>query len=433
MKAKQFGMWTRAWVVFLCAVLVQPWGIWAADITPGYSFTSGEANVTHTKLNNSASGTINTSFYSGKGSAGSDPNTAFELLLRDTSLDVFKRTTLAAAFFDHTALLNSRTALTVPALDDLLPISDTSAGSAYKKITLTNFLFGSTETDAPSNSTRFPVLHGGALASLTLSNLLGGLTDHASPTNDDRLPVITGNHRAIKTVTLANLVGSAIRATNASAADEFVVHDGTFVRSLALSNTVAGLQGTNSTLATNDALGVLSHNTAQYRQLLLADLRQWISSNNVVQSTYTVTTNLAGSSGNWSNVTTIGTSTLSNAITPRATSSKILVRLVLSACANGNSQPGAVRVLRNGSAIGVGDDDGGNRTEAGAVIPQGADPLSVVWEWLDSPATNGAVLYNVQVKATSSTTVYINRTSASTDSENNSRTVSSLTLTEVFQ
>jgi hypothetical protein len=109
-----------------------------ADITPGYSFVSGEANVTHTKLNNAAAGTINTTFYSGKSSAGTDPNTAFQFLLRDTVNNVFKRTTLAEAVHDHTALLNSRTEKTTPVAGDYFLIADSAAGNAYKKVSATN-------------------------------------------------------------------------------------------------------------------------------------------------------------------------------------------------------------------------------------------------------------------------------------------------------
>ena len=424
----------------LAALVVLPLAmLYAADITPGYTFASGEANVTHTKLNNSAAGTINTSFYSGKGSAGGDPNTAFEFLLRDTTLDTFKRTTLLAAIFDHTALLSARTAKTSPVVADLVFIGDSAAGNAYKQMTWTNWMFSGTSTTAPTNETLLPALRGGLASSLNLSNLVGGLTSHSVPTNGDLLMTLTENGRALKSMTLQALVSGAAPGTNWGSDHMLLAWDGTRLRSPRGTNLIDGVVTTNSTPTTNDAFITLQ--AGQLKKLFLHDLRGLMRVQNIVQSTYTSRTNIAGSSGNWSNVTALGSSSLSNNITPSATASKILVRLVLSASAAGNSQPGAVRVIRDATPslpatptpIGIGDSDASNRTEASAPIPFAQDPLSVVWEWLDSPAATNAVKYYIEVKATTSTSIYINRSAADTDNENNVRVVSSLTLTEVFQ
>jgi hypothetical protein len=414
----------------LAAFVVLPLAIaFGADISPGYTFTSGERNVTHTKLNSSAAGTINTSFYSGKSSAGSDPNTAFTFLLHDTSLDVFKKTTLAVGVFDHAGLLASRTAKTAPVLADALMIEDSAAASAYKRMTATNFLFGGTSTTAPTNETTFPALRGGALGAITLSNIVGGLTAHLLPTNGDAILVLTENGgRAVKTLSLAQMITGATYATTNAGTNSSLIWDGQ-LRAIMETNRTFGL-AQSSAPATNDWLQMLV--AGSLRKVILNDLRLPLGYQNIVQSTYTGTTNIV-CVGNWSNVTTIGTSTLSNAITPRASSSKILVRLVLHGCGAGNNQPGFARVLRDGSAIGVGDTDGSNRTEAGTILPNSTDPETTVWEWLDSPATTSAVGYNVQVTATASTTVYINRTSNDTDNANHGRLVSTLTLTEILQ
>lgn len=403
----------------------------SADITPGYTFTSGEQNVTHTKLNNSASGSINTSFYSSKSSAGANPNTAFQILLRDTSLDVFKRSTLAEAVFDHSSFLAARTAKTTPVIADALLLEDSAAASALKRITVTNFLFGGASVTAPGNETRFPALRGGALGSIALTNLMAELAAHSLATNGDLLMTLTENGREVKQLSLQSLFTTYSAGTNYSGNHLIVSWDGTRLRANRATNLVDGLTVTNTVATTNDAFVTLQ--SGQLKKTFLDTLRTLMRVQNVVQSTYTGTTNIAGSSGNWSNVTAIGTSSLSNNITPSATSSKILVRLVMSACAAGNSQPGTVRIMRDGSAIGTGDSDGASRTEASASIPLSTDQQSVVFEWLDSPATTSAVKYNIEVKATTSTTIYINRSSGDSNAENNARTVSSLTLTEVFQ
>ncbi len=418
-------------ILWLLSLLALP--AFAADITPGYTFSSGEQGVTHTKLNNSASGSINTSFYSGKASAGADPNTAFQLLLRDTTLDVFKRSTLAEAVFNHSSLFSGRTAKTTPVLLDYVFLGDSEAGDAYKKMTITNLLFAGASAAALDGQTRFPALLGGLLGSVTFSNLFSTLTLHTLATNSDLVLVLTENGRNVRAMALSSLLTGPQLATNISSTDRFVTWDGTRLRSSPLSNFIDGLTVTNTTPTTNDALFVLQG--SEVKKMFLGQLAPLMHVDNIVQSKFLVPTNILGSSGNWSNVTSLGSHALSNSITPHSTSSKILIRLSLKACAAGNSQPAAVRLIRNGSGIGTGGDfvSSGNRTEASAVIPQVGHPETVVAEWLDSPATALAVNYWIEVKATTSTTIYINRTSADTDNENNARVASTLTLQEVFQ
>jgi hypothetical protein len=429
-------MWQRVWVTILIVLMMQPWGAYrafGADITPGYTFSSGEANVTHTKLNNSAAGTINTTFYSGKSSAGSDPSTAFELLLRDTSLDTFKRTTLAAGVFDHSALLNSRAAKTVPVIADTVLISDSAAGNAYKQMTWTNWMFAGAGTGTVTNDTRFPALRAGVAASLTLSNLIGAAFTHDTPTNGDSMLVLTENHNAaVRKMSLQTMITASWPGTNYSGTDMMLMHDGTRLRSMRGTNFIDGLTVTNTAPGTGDVFVVMQ--AGVLKKLFMNELRLVTGYQNIQQSTYTVTTNIAATSGNWSNVTTIGTSTLSNAITPRATSSKILVRVVLQAASEGGSENGYLRILRNGSAIGVGD-TAGSRTSAGATIENTAanDAAACVYEWLDSPATISEVTYNVQVGGVTGNTIYINRDLTDADSAANGRFVSTLTLTEILQ
>lgn len=277
MKRISFG--TRLMVAMVIALLVQPWGAYrlmAADITPGYTFSSGEANVTHTKLNNSASGTINTTFYSGKSSAGADPNTAFELLVRDTSLDVFKRTTLAAGVFDHAALLNSRTAKTAPVVGDALLLADSAAGNAYKQMTWSNWFFSGAGTTAPTNETLFPALRGGAASSLSLSNMIGAAFAHDTPTNGDEFLVLTENHnRAVRKLSLKNLVTASWPGTNYSGTDQQLTYDGTRLRSMRGTNFIDGLTVTNTSPATNDAFMVLQGGAL--KKLFLNELKDLIA------------------------------------------------------------------------------------------------------------------------------------------------------------
>lgn len=438
-RSRELGVGTKLWTVFLCAVLLQPWGAYqlmAADIVPGYTFTSGEKNITHTKLNNAAAGTIATSFYSGKSSAGTDPNSAFELLLRDTSLDIFKRTTLAEAVFNHSGLLSTRSAKTVPVGGDGLFIMDSAAGNAYKQMTLTNAIFaGAATPGGPTNETKVPTLWAGALGTLTLSNMIGGAANHALPTNGDLVSVLTSNGgRAYKSMRLEDaLVKGYPVDPQHYGSNSTLVWGPNGLRQVRFTNLIDSL--TLAAPTTNAVLDFLEPATTLMSKMTVQGLMRIVSAVNIVQSAYTGTTNFSfsGASGTWSNVTTIGTSSLSNAITPRFTTSKILVRVVLTASATGGGDNGYMQVLRNGTPIGVGDSDGASRVEAGTSILNSADAGAVVWEWLDSPATTSAVGYNVQVSGVSGSPVYINRDSSDGNSTSNGRYVSTLTLTEVLQ
>lgn len=393
-------------------------GSQAADITPGYTFSAGEANITHTKLNNATAGSINTSFLSGKGSAGADPNTAFTILIHNTSSDTFVKGTLAATVFDHSALLSARTVETAPAVGDLVLIYDASAG-AYRAMSWTNFNYGGTETTGPTNETRIPVLHGGSPSSVTLSNFLAGPTAHLLPTNGDSLLVLTENGRAVKRMAFETLFKSQTAATNWGNYQS-VVWDGTRLRTTWETNKIDGLTSTNTTLLTNDALVTLQ--AGALKKLFLNELRQWIQLRNVsfVANTNVNTLNPAGS---W-----VQLSSFQAAITPRATSSKVWVSVTLNVDVDTN--PAHFRLLRAGTPIGLGTGSG-SRTVAGASIDNGA-MVAVTLQWLDSPATTSSTTYTVECLQ-SSGSVYIGRSAGDANNADSGRTPMTMMLEEIIQ
>jgi hypothetical protein len=104
-----------------------------ADLTAGYTFTSGEQNITHTKLNSLLTGaSINTTFFTDK-SASTAPATSDTLLLYDGS--GFKKITLANLVLNNASLISSRSEDTAPATNDFFLSYDTSA-SGHKKVSL---------------------------------------------------------------------------------------------------------------------------------------------------------------------------------------------------------------------------------------------------------------------------------------------------------
>jgi hypothetical protein len=200
----------RVVAAFLCAVFAGPWLVRGADVTPGYTFASGEQNVTHTKLNNASAGTVNTTFYSSRAAAPADPSaTAYYLLLHDSGNNVFKKATLNAAIFDHTTLLNGRTAKTAPVAGDYVLIADSEAGNAYKKTTIANLAWGGSAVTSVTNNDRIPVLRAvdTNIGTMTVTQLLSGWSAAGAIVTNDLLLLVspTNGIRMLPLVQLSQL------------------------------------------------------------------------------------------------------------------------------------------------------------------------------------------------------------------------------------
>ena len=124
---------------------------------------------------------------------------------------------------------------------------------------------------------------------------------------------------------------------------------------------------------------------------------------------------------------------LSIAITPAATSSKILVFANVLCIGTVAGTAAFSRVVRDSTAIAIADADG-SRTRASAMgyAPDTGDVRHHSTVWLDSPSTTSATTYKIQfMMASAGSTAYINRFAATTDSAAYGRGVSSITVMEV--
>ncbi len=101
---------------------------------------------------------------------------------------------------------------------------------------------------------------------------------------------------------------------------------------------------------------------------------------------------------------------LSVAITPSATSSKILFRAMVHVGTNVSDAIPALRVLRDSTAIGIGDASN-NRGRATAAMNVAEDWLAeaVPIDIVDSPSSTSALTYKVQYYKSQSPTIYINQ------------------------
>jgi hypothetical protein len=129
----------------------------------------------------------------------------------------------------------------------------------------------------------------------------------------------------------------------------------------------------------------------------------------------------------WTDVTGFSVS-----ITPSSASSKILV--VANINMSGAYDRPPMRLVRDSTAIGVGDTAGSRLSVSGAgYMLAGADTTTVAVNYLDSPATTSATTYKVQVVVpnSSSTAIYVNRTITDSDSNSYVRSASTITVMEV--
>lgn len=124
---------------------------------------------------------------------------------------------------------------------------------------------------------------------------------------------------------------------------------------------------------------------------------------------------------------------LSVSITPKSTSSKILVISDIAVGIN-VSIFSYYRLLRDSTAINIGDASSGRVSITGMAYD--ADNAGIMdrqsSQFIDSPATTSSVTYKIQVRSASSGTSYINRSSRDSASTNyDTRLASSLILMEI--
>ena len=127
---------------------------------------------------------------------------------------------------------------------------------------------------------------------------------------------------------------------------------------------------------------------------------------------------------------------LTAAITPSATSSKVLVTVSISMDVSSLVHSGYFTVFRGGSISSfVGASPGSRQAVSAGVIngEQGPELSTATITFLDSPATTSATTYSVRLSHNngSTTTVYLNQSWHDNDSYYSARSASSITLMEI--
>lgn len=152
------------------------------------------------------------------------------------------------------------------------------------------------------------------------------------------------------------------------------------------------------------------------------------SPGSIVQIVQTVKTDTfsTGSNGTWIDVTG-----MSVTITPKKTSSKILLMVSLSA--GGYQTTPKARLLRGSTVIAAGDTSGSKASAMmGTFYPVDQNQiLTLTNHFMDSPATTSPTTYKIQVYNDNAVTIYVNRSTTDGDTATGSRLISVITAMEV--
>jgi len=122
---------------------------------------------------------------------------------------------------------------------------------------------------------------------------------------------------------------------------------------------------------------------------------------------------------------------LSVSITPSATTSKILVLMDVSVGNTGNTYTANVRLMRDSTAISVGDSAGSRSQSTGNTVTSTYIISSIASNPLDAPSTTASVTYKIQAKAEAASTTTINRSGIDNNNSYTARTTSHITLMEI--
>jgi hypothetical protein len=123
---------------------------------------------------------------------------------------------------------------------------------------------------------------------------------------------------------------------------------------------------------------------------------------------------------------------LSVSITPSSTANKVFLMATISIGCDPSTTHTATRLLRDSTAIAVGD-AAGSRVQASSTskaTATTAQTTETIW-FLDSPATTSAITYKIQTLSLGGTTVGVNRSSDDSNSAGRTRTVSTITAMEI--
>lgn len=187
----------------------------------------------------------------------------------------------------------------------------------------------------------------------------------------------------------------------------------------------AAFGGSNKTLAQGQFAFIEATNATQYY-----NGTSWLTLGGKVAQVVstTKTDSFSVASTTYTDVTGLSVS-----ITPTATTSKILVTSSLIGSSDLNVTIAYLQLVRNSTAIAIGDAAGSRVQCSTSWYPVSGFPMvSGSINYLDSPSTTSATTYKIQIRSEVGGTLYINRSQTDSNGTAGGRAVSTITAIEVL-
>jgi len=183
--------------------------------------------------------------------------------------------------------------------------------------------------------------------------------------------------------------------------------------------TLPAVSGTVLTSASAISASSITTGTLPKAQLPTGSVLQVVSTTKT-DTTTTTTTSYADITG------------MSVNITPTNSLNKVLVFAKLSIAPQAGTNRAAIRLVRESTAIFIGDAAGSRVPASSSATAVNSDQITdLVFVFLDSPATTSATTYKVQWQTTGAGTIGLNRSISDVDSNAYFRTASSITVMEI--
>lgn len=123
---------------------------------------------------------------------------------------------------------------------------------------------------------------------------------------------------------------------------------------------------------------------------------------------------------------------ISVSITPTSASNLVLVLAAVNVADPADGTQSFLQLVRGTTAIGIGDAASNRiRTSGAGRSPSSSSLSNVAINFLDSPATTSATTYKLQIRSSSGSTVYCNRSGDDGDTSSYARTISTIVVMEV--
>ena len=145
-----------------------------------------------------------------------------------------------------------------------------------------------------------------------------------------------------------------------------------------------------------------------------------------IQQTVKTDTFSAAPNGTWTDITGLSVS-----ITPKKTSSRILIMVSVNGAGSGTTPK--VRLLRGSTVIAAGDTSGSKQSGImGSFLMKDTNQTDTYTShFLDSPATTSSTTYKMQLNNDNAQTVFINRSVSDQDNATGGRYISVITAMEI--